>query len=78
VLLSMPCAAAYARRAAYSSCLSGIRLDPVTAARMDDASLEDDLGEAYDLVEELWTEGQPPSPDSRKVTLEKSPRAVLP
>ena len=30
--------------------------------------MDDDLGEAYDLVEELWTEGQPPSPDWRKVT----------
>jgi hypothetical protein len=34
---------------------------------MDDASVEDHLGEAYDPVEELWTEGQPPSPDWRKV-----------
>jgi hypothetical protein len=34
---------------------------------MDDSRVEDDLGEAYDLVEELWTEGQPPSPDWRKV-----------
>lgn len=34
---------------------------------MDDPTMDDDLGEAYDLVEELWTEGQPPSPDWRKV-----------
>jgi hypothetical protein len=34
---------------------------------MDDPSVDDDIGEAYDLVEELWEEGQPPSPDWCKV-----------
>jgi hypothetical protein len=46
---------------------SGSRLPGVTVAGVDDATVDDDLGEAYDLVEELCTEGQPPSPDWSKV-----------
>jgi hypothetical protein len=34
---------------------------------MNDARVEDDLSEAYDVVEELWEAGQPPSPDWRKI-----------
>jgi hypothetical protein len=39
---------------------------------MDDPSVDDDLAEAYDLVDELRNEGQPPSPDWRRVNIAAS------
>ena len=44
---------------------------------MGNARVDDDLSEAYDLVEELWTEGQPPNPDWSKVNTLASRLAEL-
>ena len=46
---------------------SGSHDDPGNVAQMNDARVEDDLSEAYDVVEDLWETGQPPSPDWRKI-----------